>query len=149
MRKRKFIRIETKEIGRIDENVVVRPSSKSSELYYNPLDCFYNIGDRICLFDKSKYSENQISYMTNSDKWKAVFTDKHYIFGTIEERINFYIMCKNIDTVETINSNQLYAEKIRIKTDNGDEFVCAPIYYCLMGRVINEKIFDNSKTKCI
>ena len=150
MRKEKrFIRIETTEVGRIDGMVVAWPSSESLKLYCNALNCFYNVGDRICLFDKSKFSGKRLSYMTNSDIWNAVFTDKNYILGTIEERAGFHLLCRNSDTVRKINRNQMYAETLRIKTDNREEFTCSPAYFCIMGRVIDEIKFDKSKTKCI
>ena len=42
----------------------------------------------------------------------------------------------------------MWAEKVRVKFDDGDqeEFTCSPLYFALIGRIVDEKEYDSSKS---
>ena len=50
-KQKKFIRVETCEVGRVDGMVVLWPSNNSYEKYVTPYYCFFDFGDRVFVMD--------------------------------------------------------------------------------------------------
>ena len=142
-KQKKFIRVETCEVGRVDGMVVLWPSHNSYEKYSSPYECFFDVNDRVLVMDTSYYHDR----MTNQMMYKECFVNKHYKLGTIISRSKFFVLCSLKKHVSEINHNQMFAEKVTVKLDDGEEFTCSPLYFALLGRIVNEDEYNKSTSK--
>ena len=142
-----FRRIECYEKGRVDGMVVLWPSHNSYEKYSTPYNCFFAPGDKIMLFDKRRFTDEQCSRMPDIWKHKEVFENKNYRLATvIGPSGGSYIVCdyKSHD----INSRQGFNEEIKFKYDDtGEEVDSYCIYWLIIGRVVDEDYYDKSTNK--
>lgn len=142
-KQKKFVRVETCEVGRVDGMVVLWPSHNSYEKYSTPYECFFDVNDRVLVMDTSYYHDR----MTNQMMYKECFVNKHYKLGTIISRNKFFVLCSLNKDVREINHNQMFAEKVTVKLDDGEEFTCSPLYFALLGRIVNEEEYNKSTSK--
>ena len=142
-KQKKFIRVETCEVGRVDGMVVLWPSNNSYEKYVTPYYCFFDVGDRVFVMDTKYYN----SHMTDQMIYRECFANKHYRLGEIISRGCFCLVCSNGKHLVEINRNQMFAEKVTVKLDDGEEFTCSPLYFALLGRIVNEDEYNKSTSK--
>lgn len=141
--KKKFVRVETCEVGRVDGMVVLWPSHNSYVKYGSPYNCFFDVGDRVFVMDTKYYNE----HMTNSMIYRECFVNKHYRLGEIVARDHFYLVCSTDKPDVQINRNQMWAQEVVVRFDDGEEFRCSPLYFALLGRIVDEEEYDSSTSK--
>jgi hypothetical protein len=41
----------------------------------------------------------------------------------------------------------MWAQEVVVKLDDGEEIRCSPLYFALLGRIVDEKEYDSSTSK--
>ena len=85
--------------------------------------------------------------MTDQMIYRECFVNKHYRLGEIISRGGLCLVCSSEKHLVEINRNQMFAEKVTVKLDDGDEFTCSPLYFALLGRIDNEDEYNKSTSK--